>query len=243
MPRDLKKRRSNLPTDGRIPRPANCFMIFRADWHRNSIANSTPGSHGGKKQKDVSQEAAVAWKDLSPTLKQLYKVQAEIVKEEHSKKYPGWVYQPNAGKRKNMIADAPQGNSLAKRVARSHMIVPPQKPSPDAKGKRKATVTPLTKTPVPMEPVWDGSWFSGSSSMRDPFYSAPLQPIASVSTLRNLRCECRSSRRSVHYDFSTHSTPTSSFFPYPRPDAWFWHGVELPRHTSHVPPSPRPWER
>ncbi|KAF9654078.1 hypothetical protein BDM02DRAFT_3077438, partial [Thelephora ganbajun] len=77
-----------------IPRPANCFMIFRAEWLRKSVADPTSEGNGRLKQKDVSKGAAAAWNNLSPTLKQLYKVQAEVIKDEHSKKYPGWTYRP-----------------------------------------------------------------------------------------------------------------------------------------------------
>jgi hypothetical protein len=185
MPRGPKKREVKASVDERIPRPVNCFMIFRADWLRNSNANSTPGNHSRQRQKDVSQEAAAAWNNLSPTLKQLYKVQADIVKEEHSRKYPGWVYQPRIGrkKRSRVVDDAPHNSSPTKRVARGRMTAPYQKPSVNASGKRNAMATPPPQITTPAEPVWDDAWFSGSSSMRDPFYSTPLQPLAPVSVL------------------------------------------------------------
>ena len=181
MPRDLKKRKRKASNVERIPRPANCFLIFRADWLRNSTANSTPESPSRRQQKDVSLEAATAWNNLSPILKQLYQIQADIIKDEHSKKYPGWVYQPRAGKAKNGVTDddATQGGPPAKRVARQRKTTPI--------AKREATTTPSTQVTAPTESVWEGSWFSGSSSMRDPFYSAPLRPLASVSILGNPR--------------------------------------------------------
>lgn len=177
MPRAPKKQNVH------IPRPANCFMIFRADWLRRSIANSTPGSRGPQKQKDVSQEAAVAWNNLSPALRQLYKVQADILKDEHKKKYPGWVYQPKVTKKRAAVVDeVPLDGSSTKRVARGRTSASHQKPSDDVKAKWEAVATPFTQIDAPRELVWDRSWFSGTSSMRDPFYSAPLQPIASVSS-------------------------------------------------------------
>jgi hypothetical protein len=182
MPRDRKERQASASTDGHIPRPANCFMIFRADWLKNSIANSVSGSCGRQKQKDVSQEAAAAWNNLSPTLKQLYKIQADIVKDEHSKKYPGWVYQPRVVKRKNRVADdAPLDSSSTKRVARGRTTASYQKPSHDTKEEQGTTATPLIRTTAPMEFVWDRSWFSGRSLMKDPFYSTPLEPLSAVS--------------------------------------------------------------
>lgn len=182
MSPDLKKRQINVRNSEHIPRPANCFMIFRADWLRNSIANATQMNCVRQKQKDVSLEAAAAWNSLSPTLRQLYKIQAEIIKEEHTKKYPGWVYQPRAMKRRSTVVDGiPPDDSSTKRVARSRTVAPYQKPSVNVKGKRKTNATPFAPITAPTELVWDGSWFSGSSLMKDPFYSAPLQPLASVS--------------------------------------------------------------
>lgn len=212
MPRDPKKRKTNVPTE-HIPRPANCFMIFRADWLRNSIANSPRGDGDRQKQKDVSQEAAAAWNSLSPTLKQLYKVQANIVKEEHGKKYPGWVYQPRALKKKKSAADdAPPDGSSTKRVARGRTVAPYQKPSPDVKGKREAKATPFTQISASKELIWDGTWFSGSSSMKDPFYFTPLQSLASVSP--------PSTTRDVNVTHLTKESPTAPppvphFFPPP----------------------------
>jgi len=186
MPPDLKRRQTNVPTGERIPRPANCFMIFRADWLRKSIANSTPGNHPRQKQKDVSLEAAAAWRNLSPTLKQLYKVQADIVKEEHSKKYPGWIYKPNTKRKKKVGDDDPPDGPPTKRVTRDR-TAPYQKPSANVNRERKAEATPFNPITAPVQFVWDSSWFSRSQAMKDPFYSAPIQPIASVSPSSGIR--------------------------------------------------------
>jgi len=179
MPRDTKKRKRDASTTERVPRPANCFLIFRADWLRNSTASSTPGSHNHRHQKDVSLEAAAAWNNLSPVLKQLYQIQADILKDEHNKKYPGWVYQPKTrkGKRK-VVDDVTQNGPPTKRIARRRTVV-----------KQEATSTPFSQATAATESVWEGSWFSGISSMRDPFYSTPLQPLASVCALENSWCE------------------------------------------------------
>lgn len=181
MPPYLKRRKIDDPTNERIPRPANCFMIFRADWLRKSVAKSTPGNHNRQRQKDVSLEAAAAWRSLSPDLKQLYKIQADIIKEEHGRKYPGWIYKPRAAKRKKKVRDdTPQDGPPTKRVARGH-TAPYQKPSVDLKRERKAEATPFNPITAPAQFFWDSSWFSRSSLMKDPFYSTPIQPIVSVS--------------------------------------------------------------
>jgi hypothetical protein len=155
-------------------------MIFRADWLRNSMADSTQGR---QKQKDVSRRAAEAWNKLCPTLKDLYKLQAEIVKAEHKREYPEWIYKPKPAKRKSSVVDDPvaSGGSPPKRVARGHTCTPSQKPSTNTKGKRGAKATPSTPLTEQTELIWDGSLLSGRSLMKDPFYSATLQPLASVS--------------------------------------------------------------
>jgi len=179
MPRAPKNKPTEKPP--RIPRPANCFMIFRADWLRISKAN---GSHERQKQMDVSRGAAAAWRNLSPTLKQLYQIQAGIIREEHREKYPGWTYQPKTAKKekKRVVDDdiIPDG-SPTECVASGRTATPHQKPSVDTEEKRNAKATPFTPINGQTKFVWDRSWFSGGSSMKDPFYSAALQPLTSVS--------------------------------------------------------------
>jgi len=188
----MPRARKNQPTEKppKIPRPANCFLIFRADWLRISKAT---GNYEGQKQMDVSRGAAEAWRNLSPTLKNLYQIQAGIIKEEHRAKYPGWVYQPKTAKKekKRVVDDdiTPDGPPT-KRVARGHTATPYQKPSVDAEGKRNVKATPFTQITDQTKFVWDRSWFSGGSSMKDPFYSAALEPLTSVSRpIQNARCE------------------------------------------------------
>ena len=65
-------------------------------------------------------------------------------------------------------------------------------------GRQRSQVT------APTASVWEGSWFSGSSSIRDLFYSVFLQPLVSVSALENLRC------------VGTHLTNTSTTVPSPQ---------------------------
>jgi len=235
MPRDTKKRKRDAPTVERIPRPANCFLIFRADWLRNSIANSAPGSHS-RKQGEVSLEAAAAWNNLSPTLKQLYRIQADIIKDEHSKEYPGWVYRPKNGKGKSRVADdATQDGPPTKRVARRCTTVP--------NVKRDVMATPSNQVTAPTESVWAGSWFLGSSLMRDPFYSTPLQPLASVSALENPECQVYSSHRQVHHSSSAHDITPPPVLPPPCPGARLWHGAELSHPAIHVLHDPGLYER
>jgi hypothetical protein len=176
MPRTPKQRLSTPPAEQHIPRPPNCFILFRAAYLK-SIANSTSGDNGRQQQKDVSQEAAAAWNALSPEDKEPYKVQAEIAKAEHARMYPGWVYRPKMKRRvKPAEGDGPSANGSLEIASR-------QRSSLDAEREGRAAAPPFNQDAAPKNVLWDSSWFAGTTSMTDPFYSAPLEPLASVSGL------------------------------------------------------------
>lgn len=173
MPRSPKNRQSDLPPDHHIPRPPNCFILFRAAYLK-STANSTSREGGRQQQKDVSQDAATAWNALPSADKEHYRVQAEIAKAEHARMYPGWVYKPRMKKKEKITGDCTP-------MKRKRKISSRQTSSVDAKAERRVVATPFNQDAAPMEMVWDSSWFSGTKFMTDPFYSAPLEPLASVS--------------------------------------------------------------
>lgn len=184
MPRESKKRKRSTSPVQHIPRPANPFIIFRSDRLRNYVFDPTEEACGRQKQKDVSRDAATAWRNIDPTLKELYEIQAKIIKEEHAIKYPGWVYKPKFAKRdkeKNTVVD--DDGPHTKRAVRT--TKPRKVSSVDAEGEEKLVPSQSTRDAASMEMVWDSSWFSGSVSMADPFYSEPLQPLATVSTPSN----------------------------------------------------------
>ncbi|KAJ4466254.1 high mobility group box domain-containing protein, partial [Lentinula aciculospora] len=81
---------SALKTD-KIPRPRNAFLIFRKvniELIRSNIGKSHPV------QMEISREAGRLWNGASPAVRGEYKRLAEIEKQEHALKYPGYVYRP-----------------------------------------------------------------------------------------------------------------------------------------------------
>ncbi|KAF8632760.1 hypothetical protein AX15_001698 [Amanita polypyramis BW_CC] len=72
-----------------IPRPANAFFIFRKKYASEFKALTTCSN-----QSVVSANAGKAWHALTSEEKNHYTMLAEIVKEEHAKKYPGYAYKP-----------------------------------------------------------------------------------------------------------------------------------------------------
>ncbi|PBK83646.1 hypothetical protein ARMGADRAFT_944818, partial [Armillaria gallica] len=73
-----------------IPRPPNCFFIFRKDIHdKKIIPKSVEHNHC-----HLSIIVGHLWNHLSTEEKQLYKRRADDAKLEHWKRYPSYTYQP-----------------------------------------------------------------------------------------------------------------------------------------------------
>ena len=90
----------------KIPRPPNAFIIYRKK-HHGAIVAQNPGVHNNKICKylviycienRVNAFSAVIiggmWNRESAAVRADYKAQAERMKKEHLRKYPGYQYQP-----------------------------------------------------------------------------------------------------------------------------------------------------
>lgn len=75
---------------GHIPRPCNSFFIFRKEFG----IKYKQGLIEPMKQGTISQQAGMMWKAMSKEEKQRYEDLAEKEKEDHGKKFPGYVYRP-----------------------------------------------------------------------------------------------------------------------------------------------------
>lgn len=162
----------------------------------------------------------MAWKDINPTLKLLYEIQADIIKGEHSKKYPGWAYRPKFMKERKRMNTVMDDDRPQKRRATTSR----QMSSKDSKAKQRVVAA---HSAAPPEIVWDSSWFSESSSMTDPFYSTPIQPLTSVSAPSDLLYVDRSFQKPVHSDcllVSVNSPPPC---------------LKCSRHIIRVQPGPK----
>ena len=237
MPRppNSKKQQSNTSSDEHIPRPPNCFILFRADYLR-CITDSTPEVGGSQQQKEVSLEAAAAWKVLPPEDQEHYRALAKAAKEEHARMHPGWVYKP-APRKKVKVAD--DDDPPVKCAPRNCKTTSGKKSSTKAEGGRGVTPTPPNRDPAPMELVWDSSWFSGTAPMTDPFYSAPFQPLTSVSTHPDpLHGNCSFRPKDLCGSPPDGSSPPPSPLLH-GPHAWLWHGKELLPRAVHIRSKPK----
>ena len=81
-----------------IPRPQNCFMLFRKDVR----AKFSRDGHG-LSVAESSRVAADSWRDLPQEKKNFWHALYEIVKMQHAIKYPNYKYQPvrNKSSKKN----------------------------------------------------------------------------------------------------------------------------------------------
>ncbi|KAL6300984.1 hypothetical protein BKA93DRAFT_495243 [Sparassis latifolia] len=93
---------SRKKADGHIPRPPNCFLLFRSDhWQAIKEDPATPRTHTA-----ISQIAAARWSTLPEEERRYYKDLAKLESEAHRQKYPGYKYQPGSRKDKRVERNA-----------------------------------------------------------------------------------------------------------------------------------------
>jgi len=78
-----------------IPRPPNSFMLWSASKRKNVQAE-----HPGSTNADISRVLGKKWNKMTNEAKQPWQILAEEKKQIHSRKYPGYKYQPKSSKPK-----------------------------------------------------------------------------------------------------------------------------------------------
>ena len=81
------------PADGKIPRPPNSWILYRADMSQ-ALAAQNPSS--SRSQADISKIISDMWKAIHPDLKAEYERRAELKKIQHAAKYPNYRYNPKS---------------------------------------------------------------------------------------------------------------------------------------------------
>ena len=85
-----KKQKSAKDSVSHIPRPANCYILFRNDFHRNYPTDYSIIDYSDR-MPDLASEA---WKQLTEQEKEPWREKARIVKAEHKAKYPDYRFRP-----------------------------------------------------------------------------------------------------------------------------------------------------
>lgn len=95
-----KAHRRRRPADY-IPRPSNPFILFRCHFCQQDLI--TPSTDNSNKQGNTSRVAGHIWRAMSKkSEKAPWEQRAELAKQEHRMKYPGYKFKPGParGKRK-----------------------------------------------------------------------------------------------------------------------------------------------
>lgn len=88
---NTKKKRSRNPS--KIPRPQNCFIIYRREKHQ-IISAKNPGIANN----DISKIIAKMWREEPPEVKEIYHNRAKEEAKRHMLANPGYKYTPRASK-------------------------------------------------------------------------------------------------------------------------------------------------
>ncbi|KAG1819782.1 uncharacterized protein BJ212DRAFT_1479013 [Suillus subaureus] len=95
---DRRAQRNRSRDPSWIPRPRNAFIIFRCEYsrkHSQAAQESDEESEApNPTAKTLSKRAAEAWKQLSASDKDKYKVLADKEREEHARLYPHYRFRP-----------------------------------------------------------------------------------------------------------------------------------------------------
>ncbi|KAJ7066484.1 hypothetical protein C8F01DRAFT_1123433 [Mycena amicta] len=94
---DISSPGSRRHQDRAPPRPRNQFILFRLDYvHQHHSLHTSKQRRGANKSlgRTVSGRAAEAWSKLGATERARYAHLAELEKEQHARKYPGYQYRP-----------------------------------------------------------------------------------------------------------------------------------------------------
>ncbi|KDQ11153.1 hypothetical protein BOTBODRAFT_114819, partial [Botryobasidium botryosum FD-172 SS1] len=81
--------------EGHIPRPPNCFLLYRSWVRQNKMQKIVEGR---KNEQNVSVIVGQLWDDLPEHHKDVFRRQAAIMKAEHQARYPNYKYCPKSKK-------------------------------------------------------------------------------------------------------------------------------------------------
>jgi len=107
-----------------IPRPPNSFMLWSAS-NRKNVQREHPDSTNA----DISRVLGKKWNKMTNEAKQPWKILAEEEKQIHSRKYPGYKYQPKSSKPKT-FKHKPSKHKTTKPKPSKHKTTKPKTTKP-----------------------------------------------------------------------------------------------------------------
>jgi len=177
-PEPTRRRNNRKKPAGHIPRPANAFMLFRADFVRQKhVPGSIETDHGS-----LSKIIGTIWRSLPPESKRVWEALAQKTKADHKRDHPDYRYRP-IHKKKDPNAEVPKRRTGRAR-GRQPYPIPDEQRIDDLsqllldghKGEDLAEAVrqldnARTQSRTPVTP--------------DPFFSIPPQPHASTSQIQH----------------------------------------------------------
>ncbi|KAI8997009.1 hypothetical protein BDB01DRAFT_862821 [Pilobolus umbonatus] len=101
-----------------IPRPLNCFLLYRLEKQKEIVAKCAGANH-----RDISKIIAKWWKEASDEEKKPFREQAKIAKLEHSKLYPDYKYMPKKKKNPKRVYVRKNKNGFTSREEENNRVM------------------------------------------------------------------------------------------------------------------------
>ncbi|KAI9028948.1 hypothetical protein CLU79DRAFT_736821 [Phycomyces nitens] len=95
--RHVKRARVRRRDPNRVPRPMNCFLVYRCE-KQKEITAFCPGAN----HRDISKVVAKWWREAPASEKELYRNLAKEAKKQHTEQYPQYKYAPRPRRQKQM---------------------------------------------------------------------------------------------------------------------------------------------
>ncbi|KAF4984448.1 hypothetical protein FZEAL_411 [Fusarium zealandicum] len=95
----------------KIPRPPNAYILYRKERH-SMVKDMNPGITNN----EISQVLGKCWNMESREVRAKYKDQAEVIKQNHREKHPGYQYKPRRPyekRRRNTTSSGTEGDASA----------------------------------------------------------------------------------------------------------------------------------
>jgi hypothetical protein len=134
-----------LKNEARIRRPPNAFIIFAKEWRKNLTAQNP-----GETSKQISSRLGAMWKSLTEDERELYTDMARKLDAEHKKKYPDYVYCPNAARiQKALRAEARGLKRRNVKSGKTNTVLPGTSFNQQASQKQRVCVEAFHETVYP----------------------------------------------------------------------------------------------
>ncbi|KAK4516379.1 uncharacterized protein ATC70_011350 [Mucor velutinosus] len=203
-----------------IPRPLNCFLMYRLEKQKEIVAKCPTANH-----RDISKIIAKWWQEASDEEKEPFRERARIAKQEHNALYPDYKYAPKKkmtpkrvyirrNKKQQFTSRAKENNVLMEIIYEDPTALKHLSPS-DIKSKKTTSAPTPSRAYEPLCPVSDYSATQVNVEGEDVCYSSSWSatpPMSFASYHSSVTTPFDSPHVSPYSDYSEFdiSSPVSS---------------------------------